>query len=77
MIIDSFLDTPEVDSILASDRPAAFFFCQYHDPSNSIKTEIDTIVAFKEQMRDKYACVGYRTAREFGDALMNELEVLP
>lgn len=77
MIIDSFLDTPKVDSILAGDRPAAFFFSQYHDPSNSIKTEIDTIVAFREQMRDKYPCVDYRTAREFGDALMSELEELP
>ena len=51
--------------------------CKLFISDPPIKTEIDTIVAFREQMRDKYPCVDYRTAREFGDALMSELEELP
>lgn len=76
VIIDSYLDIAKVDAILANDRSMVFFFSQYHDPKNSIQTEIDSIATFREKMRTNYTCVDYRTAHEFGEVLSAQLDTL-
>ena len=76
VIIDSYVDTAKVERIVASRSPIVFFFSQYHDPKNSMQAEVDAVATFKEQLKGKYRCVDYRTAREFGEALRAELEVI-
>ena len=74
VIIDSYVDVAKVEKIVATGRPIVFFFSQYHDPKNSMQAEVDAVAAFKEQLKGKYRCVDYRTAREFGDVLLHSLD---
>lgn len=76
VIIDSYVDTTKVEKIVATGCPIVFFFSQYHDPNNSMQVEVDAVEAFKERMKGKYRCVDYRTAREFGEALLSTLDCL-
>ena len=76
VIIDSYVDTAKVEKIVAIGRPIIFFFNQYHDPKNSMQAEVDAVEEFKERMKGKYRCADYRTAREFGEALKAELEMI-
>ena len=76
VIIDSYVDTAKVEKIVATRRPIVFFFSQYHNPKNSMQVEVDAVAAFKEQIKGKYRCVDYRTAHEFGEALMSSLDSL-
>lgn len=74
VVIDSYVDTAKVDKIVASGCPIVFFFSQYHNPENSMKVEIDAVEAFKNQMKGKYCCVDYRSARDFGEVFLSSLD---
>ena len=75
VVIDSYVDTAKVEKLIATGKPIAFFFNQYHDPNNSMQAEIDKVEAFKEKVKDKYGCVEYNAAGEFGKAFITVLEV--
>ena len=74
VVIDSYVDTAKVDKLIATGRPIAFFFSQYHDPNNSMQAEIDKVDAFKETVKDKYCCVDYNAAQEFASTLVSVLD---
>ena len=76
VIIDSYVDVARLEKIVTTGRPIVFFFSQYHDPENSMQTEVEAVEVFKEKMKGKYRCLDYRTSREFGEVLLSTLDFL-
>ena len=74
VIIDSYIDTTKVDKLIATGKPIAFFFSQFHDPNNSIQAEIDKVEGFKEKVKEKYCCVDYNATQEFMSTFVSVLE---
>ena len=74
VVIDSYLDLAKVEPIIASQRPMAFLFSQFHDPCNTMQAEIDATVAFRRRLQGNYPCLDYRSLREFEQDLRDIFE---
>lgn len=72
LIIDSFIDTNKVYKIIASGMPVVLLFSKYHDPKNSIQTELNAVEAYRAKIHDRCACFEYDNK----ESLMNTVKVV-
>lgn len=74
VIVDSYVDEAKVNQLIETDKPVVVLFSKYHDPKNSMLTELEQIAAFRETVQVKCSCVDYNGKASFIEALKKELD---
>lgn len=73
VIIDSFIDPAKVNMIIAMGLPVLLFFSKYHDPKNSMRTELDAIDAYRSIVQKQCKCLDYEGLKSFSKVLLSSL----
>lgn len=74
VIVDSFIDAAKLDKIIATGKATVLLFSTYHDPKNSMQTELDAIKAYREQIPGTCICHDYDNKTDFAKILISALE---
>ena len=74
VIVDSYIDTAKVDKIIATGKPVVLLFCKYHDPKNSMQTELDAIELYRDKVKFKCTCINYQGKADFVDIFTRVLQ---
>lgn len=74
VIVDSYVDEAKVNQMIDSGKPVLVLFSKYHDPKNSMQTELEQISAYLEAIKGKCICVDYEGNASFIEALKKELD---
>ena len=74
VIIDSYLDAAKVDKIIAAGKTTVLLFSKYHDPKNSMQTELNAIKAYREKIPGTCICLDYDNKAAFANILITALE---
>lgn len=74
VIIYSYLDVNKIENIIAIGKPVVFLFNKYHDPRNTMQTELDAIKRYREKVQSKCTCLDYESKDDFSRALITALE---
>ena len=73
VIVDSFIDATKVDRIIAIGKPVVVLFSKYHDPKNSMQTELDAIAVYRKKIQDYCLCFDYENKAEFTKVLLSAI----
>lgn len=73
VIVDSYVDEAKVNQMIETGKPVLVLFSKYHDPKNSIQTEIDKVQLFRANIQGSCICVDYDAAIDFGVKLIESI----
>ena len=74
IVIDSFIDAAKVDKIIAAGETTILLFSKYHDPKNSMQTELDAIEVYRDKVKLKCTCLNYQGKSDFVDVFARVLQ---
>lgn len=74
VIVDSYVDEAKVNQMIETGKPVLVLFSKYHDPKNSIQTELEQVAAFRKTIQGKCICLDYEGKTSFIEALKKELD---
>ena len=76
-IVGSFLfDAEFFKKSVEAGKKVLLFFNAFHDASNSIKSEVEEVEAFKKQMETQCTCFCFNGSTEFAKILLDSLKVI-
>ena len=76
-IVGSFIEDQEFFKVnVAAGKIVLLFFNAVHSDNNSMKSEVQEVTAFKEQMEPLCTCLSYVGSAEFADALLGQMNMI-
>ena len=72
-IIDNFVDVVNVESMIALGANVVLFFASYHDPKNTISSEIKAIEELRNRIGPSVVCLDYKCGADFEETFMEYL----
>lgn len=76
-IVGSFITDPEFfQAYVDAGKKVRLFFNTVHDASNSMKSEVQEVEAFKKQMGPLCSCLSYDGVAGFAKALVGSLDAI-
>ena len=72
-LIDNFVDTAVIDAAIATGVNVAVFFSIYHDPQNTMSSEIEAIEKLRERIQESCVCIDYKGSSVFEQRLTEYL----
>ena len=76
-IVGNWIDKPEsVLQMVEAGKKVMLFFNTFQDPKNTIPSERDEMISFKEQMKDRCLCIEYGRKVELERKIEEQLSLL-
>lgn len=76
-IVGSFIsDQQFFKAYVEAGKIVLLFFNAVHNDNNSMKSEVQEVAAFKEQMEPHCTCLSYVGSAEFADALLGQMNMI-
>ena len=76
-IVGNWIDKPErVLQMLEAGKKVMLFFNAFQDPKNTILSEREEVISFKEQMKDRCLCIEYGRKVELERKIEEQLSLL-
>ena len=76
-IVGSFIQDQELfKAQVEAGKIVLLFFNAVHSANNSMKSEVQDVAAFKEQMEPLCFCLNYDSSAEFADALLGRMNMI-
>ncbi len=73
-LIDNFVDSLVIDAAIATGVNVAVFFLIFHDPRNTISSEIEAIEKLRERIQDSCVCIDYNGSSDFEQRFNEHLD---
>ena len=73
VIIDSYIDIAAVDKVIKIGKPVVLLFNKYHDPKNTLQSELEMIESYREVVKDRCICYDFENKSDFSNALIKVL----
>lgn len=76
-IVGSYLfDAEFFKKSVEAGKKVLLFFNAFHDANNSMKSEVEEVAAFKNEMESKCSCLSYNDSGEFAKVLLERIETI-
>ena len=76
-IVGNWIDKPErVLRMVEAGKKVMLFFNAFQDPKNTIPSEREEVITFKEQMKDRCLCIEYGRKVELETIIEEQLSLL-
>ena len=76
-IVGNWIDKPErVLQMFEAGKKVMLFFNAFQDPKNTILSEREEVISFKEQMKDRCLCIEYGRKVELERKIEEQLSLL-
>lgn len=72
-LIDNFVDSSVIDAAIATGVNVAVFFSIYHNPRNTMSSEIEAIEKLRERIQEYCTCIEYKSCSDFEQRLTEYL----
>ncbi len=66
-------NTSFIEDCIKAGKQVMLFFNTYHDPNNSIQSERDTVMAFRDKMQNSCFCAEYNNITDLSTKLSERL----
>ena len=74
-IVGNWIDKPEfIEDCLKAGKKVKLFFNSFHDPQNSIQTEVDDVEEFRLKIKNQYLCYDYNGPADFEKVLSSAMD---
>ena len=75
-VIDNYVDRALVESVIATGSKVLLFFSRYHDPKNTMESEIQAIEEFRGRLKSNCECIDYNGIQAFESLFVGMLDNL-
>ena len=76
-IVGNWIENTEfVEECIKSDKRVILFFDAFQDPKNTIESEYNKVVSFKERVQGRCQCLEYRGSVELKKMMEKELNTI-
>ena len=75
-VIDNFVDEQKVEAAIQTGAKVLLFFNQYNDEKNTIPSELQRVVEYKEKIKKKCLCIEFSGKVDFEKSLFEILQTI-
>ncbi len=72
-VIDNYIDASKVDAALATSEKVILFFSSYHDPKNTLLSELKAVEEFRKSSGHRCVCVDFNGTSSLEKVFLEQL----
>lgn len=74
--IDNYVNVVKVEAAIETSSPVLLFFRKFHDPDNTISSELRTVQEVRSKLYGRCTCIDYNGPAEFKDTFAEAFQSL-